>query len=238
MRERELLHAGRSMRGGGIKDGQEDRKYVGVCWESCTRPFGRVRFLLNKLPPQRLQRSGAGCLCGGNAPTVVARLYSDKSRKESGMLAWIIFLIVASAAVSFIPAVISSRRHSPHKLAVGAISWIVFGLSFFGWIGSFFASEMVLSMSQSDRETGGSLSVVVGVFLILGFLLWIVGMIWAFTGRGNRVVPSGPARFKVAGVDRATQMDTTWYCQADSEANARVKADMQGIVVTAVEREV
>jgi hypothetical protein len=46
----------------------------------------------------------------------------------------------------------------------------------------------------------------------------------------------GPGRFKVTGVDRQTRMDTVWHCQAENEANARVKAELEGIVVTAVER--
>jgi hypothetical protein len=48
--------------------------------------------------------------------------------------------------------------------------------------------------------------------------------------------PVGPGRFKVSGVERATRKASVWYCEADSEANARVKAELEGIVVTAVER--
>lgn len=49
--------------------------------------------------------------------------------------------------------------------------------------------------------------------------------------------PAGPGRFVIHGVDRASRMDTTWHVQADSEANARVKADLEGIAVTSVQRE-
>jgi hypothetical protein len=57
--------------------------------------------------------------------------------------------------------------------------------------------------------------------------------------RAFPVVPiaGGPGRFRVIGVDRESRMDTTWHCQAESEANARVKAELEGIIVTAVERE-
>jgi hypothetical protein len=44
-------------------------------------------------------------------------------------------------------------------------------------------------------------------------------------------VALGPGRFKITGVDRQSKMDTTWHCAADSEANARVKAELEGIVV-------
>lgn len=50
------------------------------------------------------------------------------------------------------------------------------------------------------------------------------------------VAPAGPGRFKVSGVERATKKDTVWYCEADSAANAQVKAELEGIIVTAVER--
>jgi hypothetical protein len=49
---------------------------------------------------------------------------------------------------------------------------------------------------------------------------------------------SGPGKFIIYGVDRATKMDTIWHAGADSEANARVKADLEGIAVTRVDREV
>ncbi len=48
--------------------------------------------------------------------------------------------------------------------------------------------------------------------------------------------PAGPAEYKVYGVDRQTRMDRVWTCMADSPENARVKGDLEGIVVTRVER--
>lgn len=46
--------------------------------------------------------------------------------------------------------------------------------------------------------------------------------------------PVSPGRFRVSGVDRESRLDTTWYCDADSEANAKVKAELEGIIVTSV----
>jgi hypothetical protein len=43
-------------------------------------------------------------------------------------------------------------------------------------------------------------------------------------------------RFEVSGVDRESKMDTTTYVTADSAANARVKAELDGIIVTQVRR--
>jgi len=48
--------------------------------------------------------------------------------------------------------------------------------------------------------------------------------------------PSGPGRFRVSGVDRDSRMDCTQYYDADTEQNAKVKAELDGIVVTDVER--
>jgi hypothetical protein len=50
------------------------------------------------------------------------------------------------------------------------------------------------------------------------------------------VHPNGPGKFKVSGVDRETKLDTSWVCMADSEANARVKAELEGIIVTSIMR--
>jgi hypothetical protein len=50
------------------------------------------------------------------------------------------------------------------------------------------------------------------------------------------VEPSGPGRFRVSGVDRETRMDCAQYYDAESEQNAKVKAELDGIVVTDVAR--
>ena len=56
---------------------------------------------------------------------------------------------------------------------------------------------------------------------------------------GFPVLPptDGPGRFRVAGVRRDTREDAVFTCEADSAANARVKAELDGIVVTDVKRE-
>jgi hypothetical protein len=46
----------------------------------------------------------------------------------------------------------------------------------------------------------------------------------------------GPGRFRVIGVDRESTLDVTDYITADSEANAKVKAELRGIVVTRIDR--
>jgi hypothetical protein len=45
---------------------------------------------------------------------------------------------------------------------------------------------------------------------------------------------SGEGHYQVAGVDRETKMDTVWHTHAASAANAKVKGELQGIIVTEV----
>jgi len=44
----------------------------------------------------------------------------------------------------------------------------------------------------------------------------------------------GPGCYRIAGVDRSTKNDITRDLHADSPANAKVKAELDGIVVTSV----
>jgi hypothetical protein len=45
-----------------------------------------------------------------------------------------------------------------------------------------------------------------------------------------------PGRFQIIGVDRESKLDTTWTVNADNEANAKVKAELEGIIVTRIRR--
>ena len=48
------------------------------------------------------------------------------------------------------------------------------------------------------------------------------------------VEPDGPGRYHVVGVDKTTRADRALTLDAASRANAQVKAELDGIVVTAV----
>jgi hypothetical protein len=84
--------------------------------------------------------------------------------------------------------------------------------------------------------------------------LWLAAMIWAFVGRVREASPfsasappltgstaisgvaqSPTAHFKVSGVDRESRMDCSDYYAAESAANARAKAELDGMIVTSVE---
>ena len=47
----------------------------------------------------------------------------------------------------------------------------------------------------------------------------------------------GPGNYRVAGVDRNTRQDREIVIEAQSRANAQVKAELDGIVVTHITRE-
>ena len=49
-------------------------------------------------------------------------------------------------------------------------------------------------------------------------------------------VGTGPGRYRVGGVVAATKVDVTLYVVADSPANAKVKAELSGVVVTDVSK--
>ncbi len=107
------------------------------------------------------------------------------------------------------------------------------------------------------RNTIAALAGVVAFFCMIGVVLWFVvkgarkldeprqrlarampvESRYAYTGHGFPIDPSLPGRFKIVGVDKTSRMDTTWHTLADSEANARVKAELEGIVVTKIERD-
>lgn len=96
-----------------------------------------------------------------------------------------------------------------------------------------------IAMGVHMTSLGGLICLAVGFGLIAGLVVLIVML----TSRGGRQAPSafpvqplGPGRFKVIGVHKDTRQDMTWYCEADSAENAKVKAELEGIIVTDIER--
>jgi hypothetical protein len=79
---------------------------------------------------------------------------------------------------------------------------------------------------------------VIGVIFIL-FLIVKYGVLAAMKDRKpQQHTPESqqPARYRVIGVDLKSKMDTEWYCTATSPENAKVKGELEGIIVTRVER--
>jgi hypothetical protein len=53
---------------------------------------------------------------------------------------------------------------------------------------------------------------------------------------GVPIPPDGPGKYRIQGVHRVTKMDVSKYVLADSAANARVKAELEDIVVTSISK--
>lgn len=86
---------------------------------------------------------------------------------------------------------------------------------------------------------------------LVGLLFWpalAVAWVWAYTGkpkqskahpamteRAREVIGDGPGLFLVCGVDRETGMDTSLRIRAESPANAQVKAELRGMIVTKID---
>lgn len=108
---------------------------------------------------------------------------------------------------------------------------------------------MSLIIGQIDDDKA-FLIVIALIALGVAFVIWIIsagvraGMTKTRqdnlpgrrTGQLDALADNGPGLFKVTGVDRASKMDTTWNVEAMSVANAKAKAELEGIVVTEVKR--
>ncbi len=84
------------------------------------------------------------------------------------------------------------------------------------------------------------------LILLLFFGVPILLIVWVVTkvsspkleARGFEATPvayaDGPGSYRVAGVDKQSRADRDIIVQADSRANAQVKAELDGIIVTSV----
>jgi hypothetical protein len=116
----------------------------------------------------------------------------------------------------------------------------------------------VLVLSQMDDIA--PIHVVLFIMVMIGALAFIVWIISLGVSKGVRSAQSPPpavlggidprsafpvvaeevsdrpGKFRISGVDKQTGMDVTDHVTADSAANAKVKAELRGIVVTRIER--
>src|SRR4051812_35541525 len=88
----------------------------------------------------------------------------------------------------------------------------------------------------------GLLEILIILFVLLVPAALILLLLRAGSRRGTHINPSGfpvvdgPGKFIVIGVDRTTRADKQITLDAASAENARVKAELEGIVVTEVRR--
>ncbi|HEX4123879.1 MAG TPA: hypothetical protein VHY37_04070 [Tepidisphaeraceae bacterium] len=153
---------------------------------------------------------------------------------------------VISFLISQIPAIVALGRNVANRSPIKALCWIAFVFFILCYIIGYIAALD----GSADGDEIGMIAFLVGVGGAA--IVWVVGLVWAFaaSATGAPLAPAapiagfapvmaadGPGRFLVKGVDRDSRMDTAWHVHAESEANARAKAELEGIIVTRVERE-
>jgi hypothetical protein len=107
--------------------------------------------------------------------------------------------------------------------------------------------EVIYHMDDSQNQAMKDLLAFIGIIcLIVGVVFWVIRHAVSQAIRDNkktappvvgRESPDGPGHYKIIGVDKESKLDTTWYVNAESRDNAKVKAELEGIVVTSVIRE-
>lgn len=115
-------------------------------------------------------------------------------------------------------------------------------------LGSILLALFVVAFAPEDfknRFTPLVLSIL-GPAITIMIAIWVIqsGVARGIQRSGRAINPiglttkqaTGPGRYRISGVDRESKMETTWQCEAQSEANARAKAELEGIVVTLIER--
>ncbi len=119
--------------------------------------------------------------------------------------------------------------------------WIVVAVMFVGAIGLYFVPTVIVVSNRHPRRVPIIVLNVVGGATGVG---WIVALIWALMPPGSGAAPRGlpvdlpaekPGKFRVSGVDRESGLDEVSYIDADSASNAKVKAELRGMIVTQVD---
>lgn len=148
---------------------------------------------------------------------------------------WIkLFLIAYAVAISVVIAVlIVMRQHDPPQdrqpitivhcilglVATFIISFVVVGISF-AW--RQYPMQLELEQLQTDQNARATKDAdghdYPGVIVIPNY----------------SPATDVPGRYRVSGVNRNTQEDATMEVHADSLANAKVKAELNGLIVTSI----
>ncbi|MGD0767449.1 MAG: hypothetical protein ABSB42_04415 [Tepidisphaeraceae bacterium] len=148
---------------------------------------------------------------------------------------WVVTAIILVILFAWFPGYNATwMRNHPQAIAITVGGWL--------WLILPFIAIWTIGYLEPFRWPAGQI-----VFGGVNVIIWFVLVVWSYAGgQSPQAIPSykGPRakslsypierKFRVMGVDRATKMDTTWFCIADNEANAKVKAELEGIVVTSV----
>ncbi len=119
--------------------------------------------------------------------------------------------------------------------------WIVVAVVFVGVLGLYFVPTIIAVSNRHPRRVP---IIVLNTLAGVSVVGWIAALIWALmpppsdaAARGLPVdLPADkPGKFRVSGVDRESGLDAVLYIDAESAPNARVKAELRGMIVTQVE---
>ena len=119
--------------------------------------------------------------------------------------------------------------------------WIVIAVMCVGVLGLYFVPTVIAVSNRHPRRVP---IVVLNVLAGVTVVGWIAALIWALMPPRGDVAPRGipvdlpadkPGKFRVSGVDRESGLDEVLYIDAESAPNARVKAELRGMIVTQVE---
>ena len=117
-----------------------------------------------------------------------------------------VLVVLLVLLVYFVPIIVASNRKHPHAAGIAVIN-IFLGWTLVGWVAAL-AWACVQPQAAKAAEPESAMP--------------------AFP------VTTGPATYRISGGDKETGFDVVEYVRAESEANARAKAELRGVVVTNV----
>ena len=123
------------------------------------------------------------------------------------------------------------------------IHWIIVCVAGVGLIALYFVPTIIVTLDRHPRRIPIIVLNIVAGWTVVG---WIVALIWALmapeatAAAAPHAIPvdfpaDKPGKFKIIGVDRNSGLDEVLYIDAESGSNAKVKAELRGMIVTHVE---
>jgi hypothetical protein len=118
------------------------------------------------------------------------------------------------------------------------------------WIWVAIAALIVIAIGKGSDNGRDAMIKLLGTVGVVAIVIWVISTgVRSGISQSHKLSPSSPTphassanhddsgRYRVWGVDRQTKMDTSWVGSAESQANAKVKAELEGIIVTSIRRE-
>ena len=131
------------------------------------------------------------------------------------------------------------------------MSWTIGSIIAFIAAAAAYLFPAIIAAARSHRNTGAIF--VLNFFTAWTVVGWIACLVWAFTNPATdpaqkppiqrpafpvapAPAPAGPGNFRVLGVERESGFEVAQYVLVQSVSNARTKVELQGVIVTDVQR--